>query len=71
VQLSGAWLFTSLIVGTVGFAIFVYGKKERRAPPLLAGIALVAISWLVASPVWMTACAILVIGALWAGSRYA
>jgi hypothetical protein len=71
VQFTGAWLFASLIVGTIGFGIFVYGKKQRRAPQLLAGIALMAISWLVASPVWMSACAVAVIGALWVGTRYA
>lgn len=68
-QFTGTWLFASLLVGTVGLSIFVYGKRERRAPQLLAGIALMAISWLVASPLWMAACAVLVIGALWAGTR--
>lgn len=67
---SGAWLFASLIVGTIGFGIFAYGKKERRSPQLLAGLALMAISWLVSSPFWMSACAVLVIGALWFGTRY-
>lgn len=70
-QFTGAWLFASLIVGTIGFGIFVYGKKQRQAPQLLAGIALMAISWLVTSPLWMSACAVLVIGALWYGTRYA
>ena len=70
-QFTSAWLVASLIVGTIGFAIFVYGKKQRQAPQLLAGIALMAISWLVTSPLWMSACAVLVIGALWYGTRYA
>ena len=67
---TGPWLFASLIVGSIGFAISVYGKKEQRAPQLLAGIALVAISWLVPSALWMSASAALVIGALWLGTRY-
>lgn len=67
---TSAWLLASLIVGTIGFAIFVYGKKQRQAPQLLAGIALMAISWVVTSPLWMTACAIAVIGALWFGTKY-
>jgi hypothetical protein len=71
VDFTGEWLITSLIVGTIGFGIFVYGKKQRQAPQLLAGIALMAISWLVASPVWMSACAVAVIGALWAATKHA
>ncbi len=69
-QFTGPWLFASLIVGTIGFGIFVYGKKQRQAPQLLAGIALMAISWLVTSPVWMSACAVAIIAALWFGTKY-
>jgi hypothetical protein len=71
VSFSGSWLLASLIVGTIGFGVFTYGKSQRRAPQLLAGIALVAISWVVSSPVWMSACAVLVIGALWLATRNA
>jgi hypothetical protein len=34
------WLFISLIPSSVGFGLFIYGKKQSRLPQLLAGIAL-------------------------------
>jgi len=59
----------SFLVGTVGMGVFAYGKKQSRIPQICAGLAIVAISWVVASPVWMVACAALVICGLWAGTR--
>jgi hypothetical protein len=69
VDLSSNWLLASLLVGTVGMGIFIYGKKQRRSPQLIAGIALMAISYVVSSPVWMSACAVLIVGALWYGTK--
>ena len=34
------WLFLSLIPGSVGLVLFVYGKKQQRWPQLAAGLAL-------------------------------
>jgi hypothetical protein len=30
-------LFASVVIGLVGLSIFLYGKKQRRAPQLVAG----------------------------------
>ncbi len=35
-----AWLFLSLVVGGIGFVLFVYGRKQQRWPQLAAGLAL-------------------------------
>lgn len=48
-DLSAASLFASLIVGTAGFAIFVYGKKQVRAPQLVVGLALMAYPYFITS----------------------
>jgi hypothetical protein len=69
VQFSSAWWIVSFLVGTVGFSIFVYGKKQARAPQLLAGILLLAASCVVPSAAWMAVCAVLVIGALFTATR--
>lgn len=32
------WLIVSLILGGIGFVLFVYGKKQQRWPHLAAGL---------------------------------
>jgi multisubunit Na+/H+ antiporter MnhC subunit len=34
------WLLLSLIPSAIGFVLFVYGKKRKRTPPLVAGLLL-------------------------------
>lgn len=62
-DLSPAWLLCSLCVGTLGFAIFLYGKKQVRLPQLGAGVLLMGDSFL-ASPLWMAVLALLVLAGL-------
>ena len=35
-----ATLLLSFVFGTIGFSFFIYGKKQRRTVPWLAGIGL-------------------------------
>lgn len=37
---SGASLFWGLLLGSVGFGLFLYGKKNERPYPLIGGIVL-------------------------------
>ncbi len=67
-DLSPGWVMSSLVVGSLGFAFFLYGKKQTRLPQLFAGLALMADSC-VGSPLWMAIGAALVIGAMWAAVR--
>jgi hypothetical protein len=69
VDFSSNWIMASFLVGTIGAGILAYGKKQSRAPQLIAGIALIGVSAVVSSTAWMVACAVLVIGALWVGTR--
>ena len=39
---STAKIFAYIIFGTIGFVVFVYGKKNRLVRPLVIGIALMA-----------------------------
>jgi hypothetical protein len=44
-----------LIWGGIGLGLFVYGKKQRSAPALVGGMALLGISYLLADwAVWMS-----------------
>ena len=39
----------SLLFGSVGMAYLVYGKKEQRSVPFLAGVALCAFPYLISN----------------------
>lgn len=54
-------LVASLIWGSVGFGYLIYGKKQEAFVPLIAGIALIAISYLVWSALYMSLASIAVI----------
>jgi hypothetical protein len=62
---SAGHLFASLLVSTVGLGFFLYGKKQRRMPILLAGLVLMAFPYLVGSLGWMLAIGAAVVLALW------
>jgi len=51
-DLSAGTLFTSLIVSTIGFGFFRYGKKTERLPQLAAGLAMMVYPYFVASAAW-------------------
>ncbi len=52
------WIMTSMVVGTVGGGLFLYGKKQSRLPQLLTGIAMFVESTFVSSIPWMIVSAI-------------
>lgn len=43
------WMW-ALLFGSVGLGYFVYGRKQRRAVPLIVGLALMAFPYLVSDP---------------------
>lgn len=66
---SASWIFTSLLVGTVGLGFFLYGKKQARLPQAAAGLLIVVDSTFVPSPLWMCVAAAGLLGALWFALR--
>ncbi len=58
-------LIASFLIGTVGFSLFIYGKKQLRYPQLFAGIALMIEPWVLSETLPMTLGAVGVIAALW------
>ncbi|MCA8978359.1 MAG: amino acid transport protein [Planctomycetes bacterium] len=46
-DLTPASLFTGLITSSIGCGLFLYGKKQARAPQLVAGIVLMALPFFV------------------------
>ena len=63
-------LFASLIWGSVGAGYFIYGKKQGAMWPLLGGIVMIAISFLIANWLWMSLASIgVMLGIWWAVRR--
>jgi hypothetical protein len=69
VDLSPSWLLASLIVGTIGLGLFLFGKKQLRFPQLLVGLGLMIESAFVPNWGWMVAIAAAALGGLWFALR--
>jgi hypothetical protein len=64
-NLDAGSLFASLVISSVGAGIFIYGKKQKRLPHLLAGVALCVYPYFVPGVLPMIAIAVGVVAALW------
>jgi hypothetical protein len=58
-------LLASLLVGSVGFVSFAYGKKQRRLPQMLVGLGLMAYPYFVTNIPLMFGIAVALLGGLW------
>ena len=68
-DMSAGTLIILLLVSSVGFGLFLYGKKERRAPQLVAGVALMGFPYIVSGALAMVGIATLVVGGMWLAVR--
>lgn len=64
-------LFSGLLIGTVGFAVFMYGKKQANPRCLGIGVALSVFPYFVSSLLLMWALAAAFFVALYASARHA
>ena len=64
-DLSAGALFAGMIVSTVGLGLFLYGKREARAPQLISGLALMGLPMFVQGAAAMSAAGGLLLAALW------
>lgn len=62
-------LFSGLVIGMVGFVLFMYGKKQQEPRPLVAGAVLCVYPYFVASALVMWLLFAVVLGGLYAMSR--
>jgi len=62
-------LIASLLVSVVGFAIFWYGRKQRRIPHLVLGLLLMVFPYFVPGTLLVVGIAVLLLGALWLAVR--
>lgn len=64
-DVSAGWVFAGLVVSTVGFGLFIYGKKQLRIPQLVAGIVLMIYPYYVESPLWILGIGGALVAGLW------
>lgn len=62
-------LFSGLLIGMVGFVLFMYGKKQQEPRPLIAGALLCVYPYFVASLLITWLIFALIVGGLYALSR--
>ncbi len=62
-------LLASLLIGLVGTACFMYGKKQGRFPQMLVGATLVVYPYFVSNVILMVAIAVGLLVALWGAVR--
>jgi len=64
-DLSAGALFASMGVGSVGFGLFLYGKKQLRTPQLATGLLMIAYPYFVPSAALMLGIAGVLLLGLW------
>lgn len=68
-SLDPSYLLLTLLVSSIGFVLFVYGKKQRRPLQLGGGLLLLVYPYFVHNPVWIAIIAAGIVAAVWAGVR--
>ncbi len=67
---NSSYLFAALIWGSIGLGFAIYGKRQKAMVPLLGGILLMGISYLISSALYMSLVgAALVAGIVWLGKH--
>lgn len=62
-------LLAGMLVSSIGFVLFMYGKRMGRAPQLATGLVLLIFPYFVSSVFWMLGVASLLIGLCWVALR--
>ncbi len=62
-------LLLSLLFSSVGFVLFVYGKKQSRIPHMAGGVMLMIYPYFVSNLIAMAAVGVAIIGLVWLAAR--
>lgn len=69
-ELDPTWLILSLIPSGIGFVLFTYGKKMKRAPQVIGGIALMVYPYFTPTSGTMLGVGAMICAAVWLAVRY-
>ena len=64
------WIIASLVVSSIGFVLFVYGKKMVRIPQLVVGLAMLVYPYFVPNVIVMLIIAAVLSLGLWLAVRF-
>ena len=64
-------LFASLVWGSIGFGMAIYGKKQGSLIPLFGGIAVMAVSYFISSALYMSLTSMALIAAVFFFRKWA
>jgi hypothetical protein len=62
-------LLASLFVSSIGFVLFVYGKKMNQIPHLVTGLTLLLFPYFVSGALWILLIGAVVLALFWLGLR--
>ncbi|MET0410336.1 MAG: hypothetical protein ABW217_03520 [Polyangiaceae bacterium] len=62
-------LLAGLLVSSIGFVLFTYGKRMGRPPQLATGLVLMIFPYFVSSVPWMLGLATVLLGLFWLAMR--
>ncbi len=66
----GGSLIASLIVSSIGFVAFAYGKKQQRLPQVIIGLVMMAFPYFVPDTLLMSIIAGVLLVGLWVAIRF-
>ena len=62
-------LLAGMLVSSVGFGLFVYGKRQERVPQLLSGLALMVYPMFLTTALPILGVGAAIVGGLWVALR--
>ncbi|HOW80836.1 MAG TPA: hypothetical protein PK406_15450, partial [Verrucomicrobiota bacterium] len=63
--LNANYLFASLIWGSVGLGYLIFGKRQQSVVPMIAGVAMMVVSYVIGSALVMTLICGAIVGAVY------
>ena len=67
---NAGYLFAALIWGSIGTGFAIYGKKQKATAPLLGGLLLIAITYLITSALYMSLVGVALVAGIWWLGKY-
>ena len=64
-----AYLLVSLLVSSIGFVMFMYGKKQHRPVQLGSGLLLLIFPFFVHDALWLGLIGAVICAAVWVGVK--